>query len=122
MSALKRLGPSSTVEPIGFEKFLAVFLDSDTLFPTTQVDHDREDRQLVTRPKQREVLEHPRVHVTFRPSLDFDVDQNELWLSLTGAEFGDHISFAPAAVAKVGEYLGVEEVDSPEIEPFLDTG
>jgi len=78
--------------------------------------------ELVPRPEQGIVLEHALPHVRLRPSLNLDVDENELWFSVTRTELGDDVGLAPSSVVQVRENFGVEELDVFEVESLPDMG
>ena len=60
-------------------------------FPALEIEHNREDGRAVAKPKQDRILEHASDEILLRPSLDLDVNQDNLRLALMGFEPSDHI-------------------------------
>ncbi len=78
------------------------------------------DRDFVSGPEQRVVLEHPCRKFLVVAGLDLDVDENELGFAVVRGELGHDVGPSRASLGEVGEDLLVKKLDVPEVESALD--
>jgi len=100
-----------------------VFLGRQSLMAlatSVEVDDDGKDRDFVSGPEQRVVLEHPCGKFLVVAGLDLDMDENELGFAVVRGELGHDVGPPGAALGEVGEDFLVEKLDVPEVEPALD--
>ena len=104
------------------KELYSVLLVAGSGVSSVEIQGDREDRDLVSRPQQGVVLEHPRFEVPLRTRLDFDVDQNELRAAIKRLELGNDIGLTALAAGKVDEQLCLGKLDIVESKPRFDVG
>ena len=100
---------------VPLEDLHLVLFRNESFLAATKDQRDWKNGKLVPRTQQGTILVHPRPKVPVRSQLDFDVDQNELRVSIAGFELGDDIGFAGRSLGTVRENSWVEKLQALEI-------
>jgi len=118
----QRYGREPKPELLPPEEVHPVFLFPRDGAASSQVHRDGENGDLVPRPQQGVVLEHPFREIPPPSRLNLDMDEQKLRASIAGMELGDDIRLARASLRKAREGLRVQESERAEIEPGFDLG